>query len=34
MLFEVESTLLTRHFFLETLDEINNDLEKVIKILE
>ena len=34
MLFEVENTLLTRHFFLETLDEINNDLQRVIKILE
>ena len=34
MLFEVENTLLTRYFFLETLDEINNDLKRVIKILE
>ena len=28
MLIKVENTLLIRHFFLETLDEINKDLKK------
>ena len=28
MIFEVENTLLIRHFFLETLDEINKELKK------
>ena len=28
MLIEIENTLLIRHFFLETLDEINKELKK------
>ena len=31
MIFETENTLLIRHFFLETLDEINKELKKINK---
>ena len=31
MIFEIENTLLIRHFFLETLDEINKELKKINK---
>ena len=34
MLIEVENTLLIRHFFLETSDEVNKELKIIIKIIE